>query len=119
LASSTGWRETPFGTRGIQHGPERGSFSFALDTLFGIDPLRGVFTKGVAIALTAASVIFTVGFYDYYFGIAHLERGTGVEAYRIVAEPAPQPDAAILYVNAGASTNGAYVRSITFKLANG
>jgi thiosulfate dehydrogenase (quinone) len=96
-----------------------GPGSFALDTLFGIDPLRGVFTKGVAIALTAASVIFTVGFYDYYFGIAHLERRTGVEAYRIVAEPAPQPDAAILYVNAGASTNGAYVRSITFKLANG
>ncbi|BAQ18458.1 TQO small subunit DoxD [Methyloceanibacter caenitepidi] len=96
-----------------------GPGSFALDNLFGIDPLRGVFTKGVAIALTAASVIFTVGFYDYYFGIAQLERRTDVEAYRIVAEPAPLPDAAVLYVNAGASTNGAYVRSITFKLGNG
>lgn len=92
---------------------------YTLDTAFGIDPLRPLFTKRVGIALTIVSVVFTAGFYNYYFGIAHLERRTGVEAYRIVAEPAPQTDAAILYVNAGASTNGAYVRSITFKLDTG
>ena len=92
---------------------------FALDNVFGIDPFKTWFTKPVAIVLTAASVIFTVGFYDYYFGIAHLERRTAVEAYRIVAEPALQADAAILYVNAGGSTNGAYVRSITFTLDDG
>jgi len=92
---------------------------YALDNVLGVDPLRSWFTKRVGIALMAVSVAFTVGFYDYYFGIAHLERRTGVEAYRIVAEPAPQPDAAILYVNAGSSTNGAYVRSITFKLESG
>jgi len=92
---------------------------YSLDNVFRIDPFGSWFTKGVAVALTAASVVFTVGFYDYYFGIAQLERRTSVEAYRIVAEAAPQSDAAILYVNAGASTNGAYVRSITFKLDNG
>ncbi|MCB1441888.1 MAG: DoxX family membrane protein [Methyloceanibacter sp.] len=92
---------------------------YALDNVFGIDPFRSVFTKRVGVALTIVSVLFTASFYNYYFGIAHLERRTDVEAYRIVAEPAPQADAAILYVNAGASTNGAYVRSITFKLQTG
>lgn len=92
---------------------------YALDNALGIDPLASVFTKRVGIALTIVSVLFTAGFYNYYFGIAHLERRTDVEAYRIVAEAAPQADAAILYVNAGASTNGAYVRGITFTLENG
>ncbi|XSG81817.1 MAG: TQO small subunit DoxD [Methyloligella sp. ZOD6] len=92
---------------------------WSLDQAVGIDPFAKLFTRPVAIGLTLFSMLFTVGFYQYYFGIAELHRRTSVSEYAIVAEPGPQPDVATLYVNAGGSSGGAYVRSIAFKLQNG
>ncbi len=92
---------------------------WSLDQLTGFDPLARLFTRPVAIGLTLVSVLFTVGFYEYYFGIFDLHRRTSVSAYSIVAEPGPSPDVATLYVNAGGSSGGAYVRSIAFTLENG
>ncbi|WP_169823032.1 TQO small subunit DoxD [Methyloligella halotolerans] len=92
---------------------------YSLDNIVGLDVLRSLFTRPVAIGLTVFSILFTVSFYAYYFGFWNLERRTGVSAYRIVAEAGPSADIATLYVNAGASPNAAYVRSIAYHLKDG
>jgi len=96
-----------------------GSSSYSLDNKFGIDPLGQYMTKNLAIGLTAASVLFTVGFYEYYFGIFNFHKRTSDRVYSIVAEPTGKADVSTLYVNAGGSSTAAYVNSITFTLDDG
>jgi uncharacterized membrane protein YphA (DoxX/SURF4 family) len=98
------------------HGPSRYSF----DELARFDPFARLFTRRVAEVLTLLAVIFTLGFYEYYFGVLDLHRLTGIKAYNIVAEKvADRPDAVALYVNAGSSSGAAYLQSIDFTLADG
>ncbi|MEG6508014.1 TQO small subunit DoxD [Methyloligella sp. 2.7D] len=98
------------------YGP--GSFSF--DSAVGIDPFRRLFTRKVAVGLTVFSIVFTVAFYAYFFGIAELKRRTSVSTYSIVAEKVEgETGAATLYVNAGGSPTSSYVKSITFTLEDG
>ena len=96
-----------------------GTSSYSLDSKLGIDPFGLYMTKNLAIGLTALSVLFTVGFYEYYFGIFNFHKRTSDRVYSIVAEPTDKADVSTLYVNAGGSSTAAYVNSITFTLDNG
>ena len=96
-----------------------GGGGYSLDQKFGIDPFGHLMTKNVAIGLTAVSVLVTVGFYEYYFGIFNFHKRTSDRVYSIVAEPTGKADVSTLYVNAGGSSTAAYVKSITFTLDNG
>jgi len=98
------------------HGPS----SYSLDRRVGIDPFARLFTKRVAEVLTVLAIVFTIGFYEFYFGFLDLHRRTGIGAYSIVAQTvAGDPHATTLYVNGGSSSGAAYLRSITFKLKDG
>jgi thiosulfate dehydrogenase (quinone) len=92
----------------------------SLDRLADIDAAGRLFTRPVAMVLTALAILFTLGFYEYYFGLVDLDRETPIARYRIVAETVPgHRDAATLYVNAGSSSGAAFLRSIAFRLADG
>jgi thiosulfate dehydrogenase (quinone) len=96
-----------------------GAGSYSLDSKLKIDPLGQYLTKNLAIALTVVSVLFTVGFYEYYFGVFKFHKRTSDRVYSIVAEPTDKADISTLYVNAGGSSSAAYVNSITFTLKDG
>lgn len=84
------------------------------------DWLSEYFTPRWAALWTIASVLFTIGFYSYFFGFFDFQRRTSVAAYSIVAEQvAGHPDVERLYVNGGASPRGAYVKGIRYTLKNG
>ena len=97
-----------------------GPGGWSLDRYFGLDILANYITRPVAITLTVLSVLMTVGFYSYYFGIFDFHKRTSTGVYNIVAEEVPDySDRATLYVNAGGSSTAAYVKSITFTLQDG
>jgi uncharacterized membrane protein YphA (DoxX/SURF4 family) len=96
-----------------------GAGTYSLDNKLGIDPFGHFMTKNIAIGLTMVSVLITVGFYEYYFGIFNFHKRTSDRVYSIVAEPTDKADVSTLYVNAGGSSTAAYVNSITFSLDNG
>lgn len=97
-----------------------GSGSYSLDALLGKDWFSDYFSLRSGKIWLVLSILITVGFYSYYFGFFHLAKRTSTGAFRIVAETVPQhSDQITLYVNAGSSSSNAYVRSITFTLANG
>lgn len=97
-----------------------GAGLYSLDSLLKRDDFVQLFTRNVSIALTLASVIFTVGFYNYYFGIFDFHKRTSVGSYHISALQVPgKPDEARLYVDAGPSSASAYVTAITFTMSDG
>lgn len=97
-----------------------GAGRYSLDSLLKRDDFARYFGRKISLALTVFSVVFTVGFYSYYFGIFQLHKLTSVKAYHITALQVPgKPDQARLYVNAGPSAAAAYVTSIVFTLADG
>ena len=96
-----------------------GGGSYSLDSKLSIDPFGQYMTRNIAIALTAASVLVTVGFYEYYFGVFNFHKRTSDRVYSIVAKPTDKADVATLYVNAGGSSTAAYVKNITFTLDDG
>lgn len=97
-----------------------GPGAVSLDRRYNIDLFAQYFTRPVAIGLTVFSVLFTIGFYSYYFGIFDFHKRTSTGIYSIVAETVQDtPDAVTLYVNAGPSAGAAYIKSITFDLPDG
>lgn len=97
-----------------------GSGSYAIDNWLTKDWVAHWATPKVAMTLVILSVIITVGFYSFYFGIFHFQKRTSTHNYRIVAESVDgQQDIKTLYVNAGGSSTASYVKSITFTLADG
>ncbi len=97
-----------------------GSGAYSLDSYFRRDDFSGLFTRNVSIALTVLSVVFTVGFYSYYFGIFNFHKRTSAGRYNISALQVPgESDQARLYVDAGPSAAAAYVTAITFTMADG
>ncbi|MBR0551193.1 TQO small subunit DoxD [Stakelama marina] len=98
------------------HGPSL----YSVDNWLKRDDFARLFARNVSIALTVVSVVFTVGFYSYFFGILELHKRTSVKSYHISALAVPgKPDQARLYVDAGPSSAAAYVRSITYRMRNG
>lgn len=97
-----------------------GSGSHSVDAMLKKDWLGGLFTASAGKLFLALSVLLTVGFYSYYFGFMHLEKRTSTGNFSITAQAvAQQPGQITLYVNGGSSSSNAYIRSITFHLANG
>ena len=96
-----------------------GSGGFSLDQKFGIDPFKSLVTRKLAISLMVISIVFTVGFYSYYFGIFNFKKLTHTKIFNVVAEKTEQKDVFTLYVNSGGSSGAAYVTSIIYTMANG
>ncbi len=93
---------------------------YSLDHLLERDDFAQYFNRSVSLALTVASVVVTVGFYSYFFGIFNFHKLTNAGMYHISALKVPgKSDEARLYVDAGPSAKSAYVRAITFTLADG
>ncbi|MDO4643677.1 MAG: TQO small subunit DoxD [Cardiobacteriaceae bacterium] len=97
-----------------------GSGSYSLDAAWGKDPFAKYFTPLAGKITVILSILFTISFYSYYFGFFHLAKRTSTGTFSIVTEAMPQqPEQITLYVNGGSSSSNAYIRSITFTLANG
>lgn len=96
-----------------------GSGSYSLDQKFGIDPFKRLVTREVAIGLMIVSIVFTVGFYSYYFGIFNFKKLTHTKIFNIVAEKTSEKNVSTLYVNSGGSSGAAYVTSITYNMDDG
>jgi len=97
-----------------------GPGNFSLDHFFGRDDFASIFKPYTSMILVTVSVIFTVGFYSYYFGIFTLDKRTSVAEFSIVALPVPErTDIKRFYVEEGPSAKAAYIQSITFSLENG
>lgn len=96
-----------------------GPGSFSLDNRFSIDVLSHFITRKSAAVMTIVSILFTVGFYSYLFGIFSFEKRTSTSDYTILAEATDQENIATLYVNGGGSSKAAYVQHIVFDLPDG
>ncbi|MBZ9567893.1 TQO small subunit DoxD [Modicisalibacter tunisiensis] len=97
-----------------------GADTYSLDHALKRDDFSGVFTRNVCLGLTVMSVIFTVGFYSYYFGIFDFGKLTSTGSYHIsVVESPGSAGQERLYVDAGPSSAFAYVTSITYTLDGG
>jgi len=96
-----------------------GAGNYSVDSKLNIDPFKRFLSMKISIGLIIISVVFTVGFYSYFFGIFTFKKLTHVKIYNIVAEKTEQPGISTLYVNAGGSSTAAYVKSITFTLSDG
>lgn len=97
-----------------------GTGLYSLDSLLKRDDFARYFGRSLSIGLTVFSVIFTVGFYSYFFGISELHKRTSDKSYHVTALQVPgKPDEARLYVDAGPSAAAAYVTSIVFATADG
>ncbi len=97
-----------------------GSGTYSLDHALKRDDFAGLFTRNVCLGLTLFSVLFTVGFYSYYFGIFDFGKRTSTGSYHISALHIPDhADQARLYVDAGPSSAFAYVTSITYTVDDG
>ena len=97
-----------------------GPGAISVDRRLNLDLFARCFSKQVALGLTVVSVLMTVGFYSYFFGIFDFHKRTSTGKFSIVAEEVIGNDqAATLYVNAGPSGGAAYLKSITFTLADG
>lgn len=97
-----------------------GTSSFSIDSHLKKDWFAEWFKPSVAIGLTIFSVVFTIGFYDYFFGIAQLHKRTNTNNYAISAQQVPgQADTIRLYVDAGPSSKSAYIKAITFSRPDG
>jgi len=96
-----------------------GSNTYSLDSKFGVDPFRSLVTKRVSAVLTVLSIVFTVGFYSYYFGIFHFQKLTHTKVYTVVAQETADDDVYTLYVSAGGSSSPAYLTDIVFHMEDG
>lgn len=97
-----------------------GSGTFSVDWALRRDWFARYFTPTAGKIWLALSLFMTIGFYSYYFGIFEFKKLTSTGPFRIVAEKvADHDDRITLYVNGGSSSSHAFVRGITFTLANG
>jgi len=97
-----------------------GTGVYSLDHALQRDDFAGLFTRNVCLGLTVLSVVFTVGFYSYYFGIFDFGKRTSTGVYHIsVIDTPDNPDMARLYVDAGPSSAHAYVTFIEYTLEDG
>lgn len=98
-----------------------GSGVLSLDNAWRRDWLSSWFNhRDLQLVMLVLSVLMTLGFYSYFFGIFHFHKLTSVSEFKMVAEKIEGHDDGItIYVNGGGSANPAYVRRITFTLANG
>ncbi|SFP93005.1 TQO small subunit DoxD [Tranquillimonas alkanivorans] len=98
----------------------QGTGLYSLDNLLNRDDFASLFPRSVSVGLTVLSVIFTVGFYSYYFGIFDFQKRTSANSYHISALEVPgEADQARLYVDAGPSAAAAYVTKITYQMSDG
>ncbi|WP_163647552.1 TQO small subunit DoxD [Modicisalibacter sp. 'Wilcox'] len=92
----------------------------SLDHALKRDDFAGLFKRPFCLGLTVISVIFTVGFYSYYFGIFDFGKRTSTGSYHISVVEGPQTSGQErLYVDAGPSSAFAYVTAITYTLDDG
>ncbi|WP_386695479.1 TQO small subunit DoxD [Lonepinella sp. MS14435] len=99
-----------------------GSGTYSVDHWLKKDFLASWFNPpAIQKLLVILSILVTVGFYQYYFnGLGHFKKETPTGQFRIVAQSIPEHnDQITLYVNAGSSSSPAFVKNITFQLANG
>ncbi|NRB38810.1 MAG: DoxX family membrane protein [Pseudomonadales bacterium] len=96
-----------------------GTGSYSLDRLFNLDIGARFINKPVAIALIAASMVLTVGFYSFYFGIADLHKRTSTNHYHYELLDSDDDNVKTLYVSGGGSSKASYIPYIDFMLKDG